>query len=175
MDRLDKISIWVIIILVISSFVLASGYRSEAGPERKAAKKKASAGFTVVNAEVENKVKLARNFMESDNLEKAEVLVKELMQKYPYEGGPHMVMADIFLRRQQLLKAMPEYKEAIDINPDYLDKNTPLFQGKKIKSAVTEALAEVEKRLEAVPGDADMKEQRKTIYYLERRIAGSCG
>jgi len=175
MDRLDKISISVIIILAIASFVLAGGYKSEAGPNRNAAKKKASANYALANGEIENKVKLARNFMESNNIEKAELLVKEMIQKYPYEGEPHMVMADIFLRKQEFVMAMPEYKEAIDINPDYLDKKTPLFQGKKIKTAVREALAEVEKRLDADPGDKEMKDQRKTIYYLERRIAGSCG
>jgi len=70
---------------------------------------------------------------------------------------------------------MPEYKEAVDLNPDYLDKKTDLFQGKKLKVAVDEALDEIEMELKANPGDKSMKDSRKLIYYLKRRIAGSCG
>ncbi len=175
MDRLDKISMIVIIILVVSSVVLANVYKSEADPEKNIQKKAAIAGFVPVNEEVVSKVKAIKNLMESNNLGKAEIMVKELIQKYPYDGEPHMVMGDIFMRKQQLFNAMPEYKEAVDLNPDYLDKNTPLFQGKKIQVAVREALAEAEKSLDADPGNESVKESRKTIYYLERRIAGSCG
>jgi len=175
MDRLDRISIWVIVALIISSFVLTSGYRGEALPDRKVKKRAAAGEYAVLNGELEQKLKIAKNIMESNNLEKAELLTRELMQKYPFDGGPHMIMGDIFLRKQDLLSAIPEYREAVDLNPDYLDKKTPLFQGKKLKVAVNEALAEVEKRIDAAPGDASMKETRKLLYYLQRRIAGSCG
>jgi lipopolysaccharide biosynthesis regulator YciM len=175
MDRLDKISIIAIILLVISSVVLASVYQSEAGPEKNVQKRIATAGYAPVNDEVVTKVKVIKNLMESNNLGKAETMVKKLIKKYPYEGDPHIVMGDIFMRKQQLLMAMPEYKEAVDMNPDYLDKSTPLFQGKKIRVAVAEALAEVETRLDEKPGDKLMKKSRKTIYYLKRKIAGSCG
>ncbi len=175
MDRLDKISISAIIILVVSSVVLANVYKSEAGPEKNVQKRISLSGYTAVNDEVVNKVKVIKNLMESNNLGKAEGMVKELIKKYPYDGEPHMVMGDIFMRKQELFNAMPEYKEAVDLNPDYLDKNTPLFQGKKIQVAVGEALAEAEKSLDADPGNKSVKESRKTIYYLERRIAGSCG
>jgi Flp pilus assembly protein TadD len=175
MDNLDRISIWAIVALIISSFVLASGYKGEAGPDRKLQKRMLSADYSVMNAEVKKKSDLARDLMESGNIEKAEVLVKEMIQKYPYEGEPRMIMGDIFMRRQELLMAMPEYREAVDLNPDYLDKNTDLFQGKKLKVAVNEALAEVEKRVEKTPDDASVRESRKLIYYLKRRIAGSCG
>jgi len=175
MDRLDKITIALIMGLVISSFVLASGYKSEAGPDSALQKRKASADYAAVNVEVVNKVKAIKNLMESNNFGKAEIMVKELIQKYPYEGDPHMVMGDIFMRKQELIKAIPEYKEAIDINPDYLDKKTPLFQGKKLKVAARDALVEIEKMIDADPDNKALKQEMKTIYYLERRIAGSCG
>ncbi len=175
MDRLDRISIWVIVALIISSFVLTGGYKGEAGPGRKAQKRLAIAEVTPANGEVEKNIKVIKNLIESNNLDKAEILVKELMQKFPYEGEPHMVMGDIYVRKQDLLKAMPEYKEAVDLNPDYLDKKTSLFQGKKLKVVVNEALEEVEKRINSDAADKSAKEERKQIYYLKRRIAGSCG
>jgi tetratricopeptide (TPR) repeat protein len=175
MDRLDRISIWVIVVLIISSFVLTSGYKGEAGPDRKAPKRMAGADFSAANGEVDKKMRVIKNLMESNNLDKAEMLANELMQKYPYEGEPHMAMGDIFVRRQELMKAMPEYKEAVDLNPDYLDKKTPLFEGKKLKVVVNEALEEVEKRIDSDSADKLAKEERKLIYYIKRRIAGSCG
>jgi Flp pilus assembly protein TadD len=175
MDTLDRVSIWIIVILIISSFVLTGGHRGEARPEVKAKHRADAAGYSVVNVELNKKVKLIKNLVESNNLDKAEMMLKELSQQHPFEGGPHMVMGDILMRKQMLLEAMPEYKEAIDLNPDYLDKKTPLFQGKKLKIAAREALAEVDRKIEESPDDNAIKKSRKLIYYLKRRIAGSCG
>lgn len=174
MDRLDRVSIWAIVILIISSFALISGHRGEARPDRNVQQRIAATDYSVVNGEIDNKVKLIKNLLEADNLNKAEILIKELIQKYPYEGEPRMLMGDILMRRQEPVKATLEYKEAIDLNPDYLDKTTPLFQGKKLKIAVREALAEIEKRIRLNLKDESMKSDRKIIYYLQRRIAGSC-
>jgi tetratricopeptide (TPR) repeat protein len=174
MDTLDRLSIWAIVVLIITSFVLTGGHRGEAKPEKKQ-QKIAAADYVVINVEIENKIKVAGNLMESNNLEKAEILAKEMIEKFPYEGAPYMVMGDILMRRQEQIKAMPAYKSAVDLNPDYLDKKTPLFQGKKLKVAVNEALDEVEKEITAHPDNTSMKQSRKLIYYLKRRIAGSCG
>ncbi len=175
MDTLDRASIWAIVILIITSFVLTGGHRGEAKPELKAKQRAVNAGYSVVNVELNNKVNLIKNLMESNNLDKAAMMVKELIQQHPFEGAPHMVMGDILMRKQMLIEAMPEYKEAIDLNPDYLDKKTPLFQGKKLKIAAREALTEVEQKIDEDPDNRSMKERRKLIYYLKRRIAGSCG
>ncbi len=174
MDTLDRISIWAIVILIITSFVLTGGHRGEAKPGSKQ-QRVITLNYSVINIEVKNKVEMARNLMESSNLEKAEMLVRELMEKFPFEGAPRMVMGDILMRRQEQIRAMSKYKAAVDLNPDYLDKKTQLFQGKKLKVAVNEALDEVEKKIKATPDDKSMKQNRKLIYYLKRRIAGSCG
>lgn len=174
MDRLDRVSIWAIVILIISSFALISGHMGEAKPDRNMQQRIAATDYSVVNGEIDNKVKLIKNLLEADNLNKAEILIKELIRKYPDEGEPRMLMGDILMRRQESVKATLEYKEAIDLNPDYLDKTTPFFQGKKLKIAVREALGEIEKRISLDPKDESAKRDRKFIYYLERRIAGSC-
>ncbi len=175
MDTLDRISIWAIVVLIITSFVLTGGHRGEAKPGKKNKQRIVAADYTLINAEVQNKAKVAKNLMESNNIEKADMLVRELIEKYPYEGEPHMIMGDLLMRRQQQIKAMYEYKAAVDLNPDYLDKKTDLFQGKKLQVAVNEALEEAEEAIKANPDDKSMKQNRKMIYYLQRRIAGSCG
>ncbi len=175
MDWLDRLSIWAIVILIISSFALISGHMGEARPERAIQQKGAASGHGVVNEEVESRMRVIKNLMEADNLGQAEAMTKELLQKYPYDGQLHMAMGDILMRRQEPIQAIFSYKEAVALNPDFLDKKTPLFQGKKLKSAVAEALAEIDKKLRLDPSDEAMKSSRKTIYYLQRKIAGSCG
>ncbi len=175
MDRLDRISIWAIIILVIGSSALISHHMGEAVSDKNNRQKILSSAVTILNPELENKVKAARGLMEGGNLAKSEILVRELLNQYPYEGGPRMLMGDLYMRKQDPVKAMFEYKEAVDLYPDYLDKKTPLFQGKKLKIAVREAMEEIEKKIKAKPKDENMKKDRKVIYYLQRRIAGSCG
>lgn len=175
MDWLDRLSIWAIVILIISSFAVIVGHVGEARQDRTMRQGTAAADAVVSNAERDGMLKLARNLMESGNPDKAELLARELIGKYPYDGQAHMVMGDILMRKQEPLRAVFEYREAIDMNPDFLDKKTSLFQGKKIKNAVSEALAEIDRKVRLAPDDESLKKERKTIYYLQRRIAGSCG
>ena len=175
MDCLDRLSIWAIVILIISSFTVIVGHVGEARPDRHMRQSAAATDYVVANGEIDGMLKLAKNLMEGSNLDKAELLARELLRKYPYDGQSHMVMGDILMRKQEPVKAASEYREAIDINPDFLDKKTPLFQGKKIKTAVTEALAEIDRKIRLAPDDESLKRERKTMYYLQRRIAGSCG
>lgn len=175
MDWIDRLSIWAIVLIIIASFALIAGHVGEAKPERPAQQRTSAAEYPAKNVEIDGRVKLIRNLMESDSLGKAEMMARELIQQYPYEDAVHMTMGDIFMRRQDPVKAVLEYREAIDINPDFLDKKTPLFQGKKIKTAVTEALTEIDRKIRLAPDDEALKRERKTIYYLQRRIAGSCG
>ncbi|MBI5099944.1 MAG: hypothetical protein HZB30_11975 [Nitrospirae bacterium] len=174
MDRLDKISGLAIVLLIITAVVLISSHMGEAGPDSIVHERKALAERPAVNGEMAEELKLIRTLIEANTLDRAEALTRELMQKYPHEGEPHMMMGDISMRRQEPLKAMPEYRQAVDLNPDYLDKKTTLFQGKKLKVAVKEALTEIEKAIRLNPDDASMNSGRKNVYYLQRKIAGSC-
>ena len=174
MDWLDKISIAIITVLIISSVALISGHMGAADLDPGLQRRTPVADRPSADGEMENTVRVIKNFIEINNLEKAEILTHELINKYPYEGEPRMLMGDIFMRRQEPLKAVPEYKEAINLNPDYLDKKTPLFQGKKLKVALSEALAEIENAVRLNANSASMNSDKKNIYYLQRRIAGSC-
>jgi hypothetical protein len=172
MDKLDKISILAIVLLVASSTFLVMVYAKETQYEKQ---------FTVMqqvrpfNPEMESKVKVAKGLLENNNLQKADELITSLITEYPYDGAPYMVKGDLYLRQQDPMSAMLAYKNGIDFNPDFLDKKTKVFQGKKVKATVLEAKALIEDGLKVNPGDGELKKQRKTVYYMLRRIAGSCG
>jgi len=174
MDRLDRISLWAIVILIIGSSALISHNMGEAKPQQNSTKRQEAPANPDTNAGINNKVQLVKNLLEGNNPGKAEPLVRDLILKYPHEAEPRMLMGDIHMRRQEAVNAALEYKEAIELNPDYLDKKTPLFQGKKMKIVVREALEDIEKKLKLSPDDEALKKERKIIYILQRRIAGSC-
>ena len=172
MDKLDKLSLLAIIILVVSvSFLVAVHADDPQDRDKYVIRQQVS----VFNPELDRKVKVAKDLLENNNLLKAEELATGLISEYPYDGAPHMVIGDIQLRKQNLVAAMDSYRNGIDLNPDYLDKKTEVFQGKKIKATVLEAKAIIEKDLQENPGNSDLRQKRKTVYYMLRRIAGSCG
>jgi len=176
MDRLDKISVLAIALLLIGSFLVIHGHSDELKPVREIQQKVLAAENSASIEDLNAKAKVIRNLMEAGNLAQAEVLTQELLQKYPLaQGEPHMLMGDVLMRRQEPIKAVHEFKDAIECNPDYLDKKTPLFQGKKLKVAVEEAQTEISRRLKMTPGDESLKREQKIVYYLYRKIAGSCG
>ncbi len=175
MDRFDAISAVAAVALLFGSSVVVRDHAIDPKPEQARRSVPAAPDSQFATGELDVKGKLIRNLLDGGSLSQAEILIQDLVRKYPYEGEPHMLMGDLFMRKQDPVKAMHEYKEAIDVNPDYLDKKTPLFQGKKLKVAVGEALAEITNRLRLDPRDESLKSEKKVIYYLYRRIAGSCG
>lgn len=175
MDRLDKISILAIALLLVSVFAAMHNPRPEDVPRGTSLSNGPVAENHGANSELDGKITMVKSLVEGNNLARAEVLLHELQRSFPYHGEPHMFMGDLLMRKQEPVKAMQEYRQAIDLNPDYLDKKTPLFQGRKLKTAAGEALAEVEKGLRLKPGDRSLIAERRVIYYLYRRIAGSCG
>jgi lipopolysaccharide biosynthesis regulator YciM len=174
MDWFDRISIGALAVLSVGTFVLVQGRRGEVNPDRDLQQRAPVADAAAANGALATNVQLIKNLIEAGNLSRAESMIRELKQKFGYQGELSMLMGDVLMRKQQPVMAMHEYKEAIDLNPDYLDKKTPLFQGKKMKIAVEEALAEIENRNRQSPDDPSLKHEKKVIYYLYRRIAGSC-
>ena len=172
MDKLDKLSLLAIIILVVSVSFLVAVYADDPQEQDKYVIRQQ---VRVFNPELDRKVKVAKDLLENNNLLKAEELATGLISEYPYDGAPHMVIGDIQLRKQNLVAAMDSYRNGIELNPDYLDKKTKVFQGKKIKATVLEAKTIIEKDLQENPGNSDLRQKRKTVYYMLRRIAGSCG
>jgi tetratricopeptide (TPR) repeat protein len=172
MDKLDKLSLLAIILLIASTSFLVAVYADDS---LKGEKTQILRQVRVVSPELAKKVEVARNLLENNNLPKAAELARTLIKEYPYDGGPYMILGDVELRQQDPVAAMDSFRSGIDLNPDYLDKKTKVFQGKKIKATVLEAKAVIEKDLRKNPGNSELKQKRKTVYYMLRRIAGSCG
>ena len=173
MDRLDKLSACAIAVLGVWALVLVlhAGNDTEAN---NGVQKKHQEIRRYIDPNYDKRIALAKKLIVGGSLEKADLLVDELVIGYAFEGQPYMLKGDIHLRKQQPVKAMLQYRNAIDLNPDFLDKKTPVFQGKKIKKTVDDAQLAIDGALKKNPGNTELKESKKTLYYMLRKIAGSC-
>ena len=173
MDKLDKYSAISIAVLIILSTSLIFYQISSGEADNRDAMVQRQ--YAPPNPELKKKVQIASSLMENSNLDKASILIEELVAQFPYDGSPYMMLGDLRIRQQSPIEAMLAYREAVDLNPDYLDKKAPDFQGKKIKNTVNEARQLIEVELSKNSVDKDLRSYRKTVYYMLRKIAGSCG
>ena len=140
----------------------------------KAASFSAAAAQTA-SPEYAGRIKTAEQLLAADNMDKLKALLDGLIAGHPYQSEPFMLLADYHIRRQEPVEAMHAYRQALDLNLDYLEKKTPLFQGKKIKNTVREAEGVITAALATNPGDTAMQENRRELYYMLRKLAGGCG
>ena len=174
LDSLDKIAGSVIIIIFIAAFFIITNHSGEQnGPDHIRAGTRQA--VIIISPEFDNKIKLAKTLLTTGNLVKARELIDGMIKDYPYDGRPYMLLGDLYIHDQEPVTAMLEYRKGIDLNPDFLDKKTPLFRGKQIKGVLNEARQIINAGLEKKPGDPELKQQLETLYYMLRRVAGSCG
>lgn len=175
MDRLDKLAWLAIALLLMRISVLVVEQRLAPAPAVEIQAKAAAVIRPSADPQLEKQLELVKNLLLANNVEKAERLVNELLGQFPYEGLLYYLKGDVYLYRQEPILAMLEYKKAVELNPDLLDKTMKVFQGKKIKKTVEDARKAVDAALAANPGDKAMRENRTVVYYMLRLLAGSCG
>ncbi len=174
MDKLDKIAVAAIAALLAWALVLIV-YTSGTGHKNKTAGRQRQLNARqYLDPNLAKETKLVKKLLASGSLEKAGLLADEMIKKYPLEGMPYMLKGDFLLHKQDSIGAMLNYKEAVDLNPDFLDKNTRIFQGIKIKKTVAEAQSVLEKALADGSDDSKLQENKKVLYYMLRKIAGGC-
>lgn len=174
MDKLDKLTVSIVIAMSCYAAVLLISANGQS-QATEAEKRNPVVLQYVLPHELENRIQAAKNLLAQDSLEQSELLLNTLLSELPHVGELHMLKGDILVRRQQPIAAMYAYKEAIGLNPDFLDKKTRQFQGKKIKNTVEEALTAIETGLEHNPDDRQLRNDQKMVYSLKRILAGSCG
>jgi tetratricopeptide (TPR) repeat protein len=170
-DRLDKFSALAIVGLILCTLLLIITQPANTDELRETQ----SAAVQRIDPALDHKVALAKTLLAANNIDQAEKLLAELIQAYPFASVPFFLNGDLRLYRQDPVGAMLEYRKAVDLNPDFLDKKSNLFQGKKVKKTVEEARAVIESGLLANDDDATLLAAKRVYYYMLRKIAGSCG
>lgn len=173
MDKLDTIAAAAIAVLLAAALYLAvTAPPPAANHDADAARARALAAR--LEADLAKRTVRIKKVMNGGDLGQAQAMANDLAKAFPFAGAPHMLLGDIALRRQDTVAAMREYRLAVDRNPDYLDKKTRAFQGRKIRQVVEEAQEIVNKGLAEHPDDPALRRDKKTAYYLLRKLAGGC-
>lgn len=128
-----------------------------------------------LSPEYSARLNVARQLLAAGNMEKLKPLLDELSKSYPYQAEPLMLQGDYYIRLQQPVAAMNAFRQGLDLNLDYLEKKSSLYQGKKIKKIVAEAEEEIKRKLAVTSNDHQALENRKELYYMLRKLAGGCG
>ncbi|MCA1765918.1 MAG: hypothetical protein LC633_06695 [Desulfobulbaceae bacterium] len=173
-DRFDKLVIIAVAVIALAGSLLLV---SHAGRDQSAGggNSLSRQAVVIISPEFDNKLKVAKTLLNGGNLSKARELISSMIEDYPYDGRPYMLLGDMYVRNQQPVAAMLEYRKGVDLNPDFLDKKAELFRGKQIKNILEEARLAIGGDLEKRSEDPAPEEHLEIYYYMLRRVAGSCG
>ena len=175
MDRLDRISLLLLLLFAVAGGAVALVHQNREEFDLRAPTR-SRATAPVIPTVPAPEIAAVSRLVSSGSLEVAERRARALVATYPDAGAGHMLLGDIFMRRQDLRRAVLAFREAILRNPDYLDKSAPEYQGKKLKHVVDEAVRALE--TDAGAAATDRTQQRRyqaVLHYMQRKIAGSCG
>ncbi len=177
MGLIHKISIVVLVVLSLITAGMLIQHQLEAKHLQE------TIGHNVVDLQKSYEELLAKNaeiYGELDALleQKQFSTVEEKLQeiKTAHPENPHSFIYDAQLQygQGQLAQAIHSYRMAVDLDPDYVDKKTPLFISPEIMALITEARGKLSREKKLKPNDKSIKLALEDLYYLQRRIAGGC-
>ncbi len=172
MNRLDKISTVAIAGIVLWMLVLAV---VQLGQDEDSGDGSRPPTALRGNPVLDQKIDLARRRLDDKLLDQADQVLTELVATYPLEAMPYLLKGDLYRQRQDVIAAMLAYRKAVELNPEILERDRDLVQGRGIKKTVEEAGAAIETGLAAKPGDPSLLEARKGYQYMMRWISCSGG
>jgi tetratricopeptide (TPR) repeat protein len=100
--------------------------------------------------------------------------LKNIVKKYPEKSMSYVYMAQLYLKQGKLGESIHNYRQAVEMEPDYVDQRTPLFIGDEIKELVEEGREKFGREKALKPKDKVVKKALQDVYYLQSRLAGGC-
>ncbi len=177
MDRLDKINIVILVGLLLITAGMVTQHEITA---KKQDRPESDAGL-VLKKQYEKKIaENAETYKEVINLQKlghyAEALTKleEIIQSHPEKAQAYIYKAQLLNSQGNLVESIKMYRAAIEMEPDFVDKKSPLFVGNTVLKLIPEARSKLNREKKLKPGDKMITAALDNIYYLQRRIAGGC-
>lgn len=100
--------------------------------------------------------------------------LQEITAAHPGNPMSSVYLAQLQYQQGNIAAAIHSYRLAVDSEPDYIDKKTPLFLGNEIMELITEARGKLKREKKLKPNDTTISLALEDVYYLQRRIAGGC-
>lgn len=129
------------------------------------------------------KLKIAKNAkiykdvvvnLDKKNYTEAMAVLDKIIEEHPDNPQSLIYRAQIERGFGKLAEPIHTYRLAINAEPGYIDKKTPLFMGKTIMALIKEARVKLNREIKLKPNDRTIRLALEDIYYLQRRIAGGC-
>lgn len=106
----------------------------------------------------------------------AEALLKleELSARYPGEAYGLALKGKMLAESGAQSQAIASYAQAVRLNGEHVDKNSPLSRREEISRLVDSGLTTFLPKIKAQPADLSLKQTIRDLYYLKSRLAGGC-
>ena len=171
LDKFDMLVLAAVSVLTVSAvFIGTSGADNGPMPRAAANRLKSEPPSPALFAKSEE----LRTLVEAGQPGAALEGLKGLASENPAMSEPHALMGEAYSRMLDYPSAMKEYRIALMLDPDYVDKNSSKFIGKRIKAAMKEGMEGSKAALARDKDDTQAKAALKDAYYLERMLAGGC-
>jgi len=121
-----------------------------------------------------DKLAQAGSLLEAGAVSETVAALEPLAKQYPSDSQVHALLGQAYSKKLDFPAAMREFRTALLLDPDYVDKKSGKFIGKRIKAAEKDGMAEAKAALANNPGDLSARAALKDAYYLERMLAGGC-
>jgi len=173
--KLDRFDILIVAaVFVLTAAALTLGAKGEAGQDRPTAAAAARAKAAPPDPAAYQEISRANELISSDQVDEAVNSLKALAASHPEMSEPHALLGQAYARVLDYPSSMREFRIALVMDPEYVDKKSGKFIGKRIKAAVKDGMADAKARISKDPGDKTARATLKDAYYLERMLAGGC-
>ncbi len=100
--------------------------------------------------------------------------LRKIMANNPSDAYASVLLGRLYYQQGRLADAIHSYRKAVQKDPDYVDKKTPLYIGDEIMELISNARGKLNREKRLKPNDTKIQTAINDIYYLQRRIAGGC-
>ncbi len=122
--------------------------------------------------ELEDALAGARKLLEDEKFPEVVSTTENIIKQYPKESFAYVYLARAYTKQDQLEESLKHYRQAVELNPDLVDRKSPDRIGPELKLIVKKAV--VKARTKEFKDRPDSKKVLKALYYLQRRLAGGC-
>jgi len=168
MDRLDKMSIVLIMVLSILATGMIAVHRESPGQSQIA-----NASFSKAHPA---KVSDAASFygdvealIKSARYEEALTALQKTMEKYPQKPESQIYMAIIYNRQGDMEKAISLCRRSIEKNPDLLELATA-----NLNDLVQKGIPKLKREKKLKPNDEKVSTLLQDLYFCQRKFGQGC-
>lgn len=174
MDWLDKLSIVVIAGLTLATMGMVTNQEIN---YRHLANAQAEASGLQQTSQLEIDKNIFQPFDELDRqgrIDQARIKLEEIIKQNPDKSSGYILMARLQVKQGNVGDGVLNYRRAVDMQPDYVDKKTPSFIGREIADVVQKGVTKYSREKQLRPNDQQVAQVLHDVYYLQSRIGGGC-